>query len=100
MRRVWCRDVSIPWTFHPCRVWTGMVDRDGYATIKIGGRNGKKRAAHRVSYEYFKGPVPKGCDVDHLCHTTNCIEPSHLSAVPARVNRSRQRPDPKLKRAV
>ena len=34
--------------------------------------------AHRWSYEYFKGPIPKGMTVDHKCRQTFCVNPEHL----------------------
>jgi hypothetical protein len=34
--------------------------------------------AHRVSYRIFKGPIPDGMQVQHLCNTTLCVNPAHL----------------------
>lgn len=64
-----------------CRIWTGRIDRHGYGQIKIGGRNGRPHAAHRVSYETEIGPIPEGLVIDHLCRVRNCVNPSHLEPV-------------------
>ena len=43
-----------------CWEWQRRRDRDGYGLIKIGGRTGQPRAAHRVAYEEMTGPIPEG----------------------------------------
>jgi hypothetical protein len=62
-----------------CWLWTGYRDRSGYG---FAGR----RLAHRVAYEWTKGPIPTGLDLDHLCRTPACVNPDHLEPVPHRVN--------------
>jgi hypothetical protein len=62
-----------------CWEWVGYRDREGYG--KMGGA-----CAHRVSYELFIGPIPDGLTIDHLCRNPGCVKPSHLEAVPIRVN--------------
>jgi hypothetical protein len=44
------------------------------------------RAAHRVSFETFKGPIPEGLEVDHTCVNSLCINPEHLDAVTSTEN--------------
>lgn len=59
---------------------------DGYARIAEGGTGGRMLMAHRVSYEYFVGPIPEGLTLDHLCRVHNCVNPEHLEPVTQRVN--------------
>jgi hypothetical protein len=37
--------------------------------------------AHRISYEHFVGPIPKGLFIDHLCRMRACVNPGHLEPV-------------------
>lgn len=71
-----------------CWVWVGFRDRKGYGmtTIWVTGRR-VSRYAHRLAYEELRGPVPPGYQVDHKCRNPSCINPQHLQAVPAKVNR-------------
>jgi hypothetical protein len=48
--------------------------------------NYKQLKAHRVSYEMYKGPIPDGLQIDHLCRVTICVNPAHLEAVTGKVN--------------
>lgn len=41
---------------------------------------------HRIAYKLYKGPIPKGYEIDHLCRNRICANPDHLEAVPSRVN--------------
>lgn len=58
-----------------CRLWVKALDKRGYGAIRLNGRTEK---AHRVSFEAFKGPIPKGHLVRHSCDTPACILPEHL----------------------
>jgi hypothetical protein len=69
-----------------CWEWTANTDPRGYGRIKVGGRNGQKAKAYRVSYELAYGPIPEGLTIDHLCRVRHCINPAHLEAVPMVVN--------------
>ena len=64
-----------------CWNWVGHRKPDGYGRWRIPtgtGSNGKQHYVHRVSYEMAHGPVPEGMQVDHICHNTSCVRPSHL----------------------
>jgi len=64
-------------------LWTSGCDTGGYGQFNIGGR---LTHAHRLAYIWSIGPIPDGFDVDHLCHTPRCVNPSHLEPVPPRIN--------------
>ena len=61
-----------------CWLWTGRKDRTGYGRMNVAGRS---EAAHRVSYRTFRGPIPPGLVLDHVCRTRACVNPDHLDPV-------------------
>lgn len=58
-----------------CWGYRGSLDKDGYGSISIGR---KTLRAHRVSWEIFRGPIPKGLLVCHHCDHPWCTNPQHL----------------------
>lgn len=61
-----------------CIHWTGNVLR-GYGRVtKNGGANER---AHRVAYKLFRGPIPDGLVLDHLCRNKRCVNPEHMEVV-------------------
>jgi hypothetical protein len=69
-----------------CWIWMGSLsthDFGGYGRISKSIRNHRTKTyyAHRVGYELFKGPIPKGFDLDHLCRLHCCVNPDHLEPV-------------------
>jgi len=58
-----------------CWIWKGRIREDGYGSIMI---SGKRKAAHRFSYEKFRGEIPEGYLVLHTCHNPPCVNPEHL----------------------
>lgn len=65
-----------------CWLWTGMLDTAGYGRF-YGDLNGKpvQMSAHRASYEFFRGPIPAGMQIDHLCRVRRCVNPAHFEVV-------------------
>ena len=44
----------------------------------MGGKYGIPTCAHRVVFEHYKGPIPKGMFVCHSCDNPPCCNPEHL----------------------
>lgn len=65
----------IPEPMSGCWLWIGSVNIHGYGQIH---RNGLPARAHRVSWELYRGPIPKGLCVCHHCDTPPCVNPQHL----------------------
>lgn len=59
--------------------WVPKKGSDGVYKY-VGTAHGSK-LAHRMSYEFHKGPIPDKFVVDHTCRTRGCINPDHLEAV-------------------
>lgn len=70
-----------------CWVWTGYVHERGYGRIN---RAGKHVKVHRWVYEFYRGPIPQGLTIDHLCANKLCCNPDHMDPVPSGVNVSRR----------
>lgn len=70
-----------------CWLWDGRLDAEKYAHFQMLGEN----LAHRVSYRLFKGNIPAGYEIDHLCVVPFCVNPDHLEAVTPLVNWQRSR---------
>lgn len=45
---------------------------------------------HRVAWQAYRGEIPDGLEVDHLCRNTRCINPYHLEPVPRAENLRRR----------
>lgn len=80
-----------------CWLWTGAIDKDGYGRAYISnkpggkGLNGRSRtgttlAAHRIMFQVYRGEIPNGLGIDHLCRNRLCVNPAHLEAVTCREN--------------
>ena len=74
-----------------CWLWTGAL-LDGYGIVKVGGG---VRRAHRVVFEFERGPIPDGLELDHLCRVRRCVNPDHLEPVTKAENIRRERAERK-----
>jgi len=83
-RRFWLK-VATADNVEGCWLWTAATVR-GYGVINIGG---KVTYAHRVAYELWRGPIPDGLDIDHLCRTPRCVNAWHMEPVTRAENRRR-----------
>lgn len=68
-----------------CWEWTAFVMKNGYGKFGM-GRGKSPVLAHRWSCEFFKGEIPAGLVIDHLCRNRRCVNPDHLEAVTTRTN--------------
>lgn len=61
-----------------CWEWTGGLSAAGYGLLSMRKDGYKHQRAYRVSYVVFKGDIPKGMTVDHICRNRPCFNPDHL----------------------
>lgn len=80
-----------------CWMWKGAVAWNGYgASTTLRSIIGHP---HRIAYIFCVGPIPRGLDLDHLCHSNDgtceggvqcphrlCVRPDHLETVSRRTN--------------
>lgn len=66
-----------------CWNWVGCANSEGYGDFWIYGANIR---AHRTSWRLFKGEIPSGLTIDHLCRNRKCVNPAHLEPVTKREN--------------
>ena len=67
-----------------CWLWTGGTYGPGYGKITV--ESNRARSCHLLTYEHFRGSVPQGQELDHLCRVRRCANPWHLEAVTHREN--------------
>ena len=78
-----------------CWEWIGAKLKKPYGNyghIRIGTKeNNKLKRAHVISYILYKGEIPNGKEIDHICRNTLCVNPEHLQALTHKENCQRRK---------
>lgn len=72
-----------------CWRWMGSINQGGYGNMGVSVPRKRNVPAHRVGYELYKGPIPEGLQLDHLCRNRWCVNPEHLEPVTQKENINR-----------
>jgi hypothetical protein len=95
-----------------CWEWHGAIrfrkrSSGGYGIFSVsneatyyGRKRQKGKYAHRLSYEHYKGPIPEGLQVRHLCRNSVCVNPDHLDVGTNRDNAMDEPPELRKARSV
>jgi hypothetical protein len=66
-----------------CWEWTAAINNHGYGVLSLWGKN---RLAHKVAYEHFVGPVPRGLILGHYVQRDTCAFWEHVRPITHSVN--------------
>lgn len=91
LRRLAARSVTNTET--GCREWIGAKS-GGHGRVCY---QGHVWLTHRLAWVAFRGPIPDGFALDHLCRAKACLEPGHLRiTTPENSSRNRDQPPGRL----
>lgn len=63
-----------------CWLWIGTVmPVRGYG--RMPDESKRIRFAHRIAWQLYRGPIPEGLVIDHVCRVRSCVNPDHLRLV-------------------
>jgi HNH endonuclease len=82
-KRLWDKFLVEP---DGCWQWTGSGTAHGYGVFFRGPGPTNGTSAHRVVYEWVRGPIPDGMHLDHQCRNRGCVNPDHMEPVTPREN--------------
>lgn len=68
-----------------CWIWTASLCADGYGKARNSSFP-SETLAHRLSWLYYKGSLPRFMEIDHKCRVRCCVNPSHMEVVSHAVN--------------
>lgn len=74
------KEVEATITEDGCHICTSHPPNpDGYVRLYAGKfKLPKCQFLHRIRWEFEKGPIPEGYEVDHICRNRACCNPDHL----------------------
>ena len=64
--------------FSGCWLWLGPIAGNGHGIASV--EAGKRKGAHRVAFELYKGIVSGALNILHKCDVKSCVNPDHLYA--------------------
>src|SRR5690242_15293817 len=77
LRRFFCK---VDMETDGCWEWRGSTRTTGYGSMSAAAPGGSRKdrryiSAHRLSFEFFNGPIPDGHEVCHRCDNPLCVNP-------------------------